>query len=143
MEENPTERRNFHRIDGLFPNLLSMRCTGGPPLDDEEWHVTDYYENIRTKVLNLNQTLGKCLEFEGVLPTRICSTPMKVSKMPENHIRCLSSLDRRELTKMSKSNETGSDPVHPSSQPRENLHYQYSQTNRRRLRACERKDRGI
>ena len=26
---------------------------GGPPLDDEFWHVTDYYNNIRTKVMNL------------------------------------------------------------------------------------------
>eukprot|EP00934_Nitzschia_sp_Nitz4_P003294 Nitzschia sp. Nitz4//scaffold75_size92586//3848//6839//NITZ4_004837-RA/size92586-augustus-gene-0.86-mRNA-1//-1//CDS//3329557651//3284//frame0 len=52
---------------------------GGPPLADEEWHVTDYYENTRSKLLAMNETLGWCHEYadNGLLPQRICTTAMK------------------------------------------------------------------
>lgn len=54
---------------------------GGPPLDDSYWHVTEYYENIRNKVINMDPSMGHCYkEFEGILPTRFCNTPMKVRK---------------------------------------------------------------
>jgi hypothetical protein len=53
---------------------------GGPPLDDDMWHVTDYYENIRNKVKNLGKDLGDCHKIEGSLPARMCNTPMKVRK---------------------------------------------------------------
>jgi hypothetical protein len=52
---------------------------GGPPLEDELWHIKDYYDNIRNKILNLDKSLGNCYEIEGTLPTRMCNTPMKVS----------------------------------------------------------------
>ena len=54
-----------------------IRRTGGPPLEDDFWHVTDYYENIRNKVKNLDAGLGTCYNIEGNLPTRLCNTPMK------------------------------------------------------------------
>jgi hypothetical protein len=58
----------------------SISCVlGGPPLEDEQWHIKDYYDNIRKKVLNLDKSLGNCYQIEGKLPTRMCNTPMKVS----------------------------------------------------------------
>ena len=51
---------------------------GGPPLDEAFWHVTDYYNNIREKVKNLDKDLGHCYKDEN-LPDRLCNTPMKVS----------------------------------------------------------------
>jgi hypothetical protein len=50
----------------------------GQPLDDDYWHVTEYYENIRTKIMNMNQTLGRCPEIgnNDELPLRLCNTPM-------------------------------------------------------------------
>lgn len=50
----------------------------GQPLDDSYWHVTDYYENIRNKVMNMDPTLGKCPEIanDGQLPLRLCRTPL-------------------------------------------------------------------
>ena len=47
-------------------------------MDDSLWHVTDYYENIRNKVKNLDKSLGKCYDVEGNLPARVCNTPLKV-----------------------------------------------------------------
>jgi len=46
-------------------------------LDDEHWHITDYYENIRSKALNLDSTVGACSEMKEFFPERICTTPMK------------------------------------------------------------------
>jgi hypothetical protein len=51
---------------------------GGPPLDEDLWHVTDYYENIRNKVRSLDESLGKCHDIKSKLPARMCNTPMKV-----------------------------------------------------------------
>ncbi|CAB9502397.1 expressed unknown protein [Seminavis robusta] len=50
---------------------------GGPPLADDYWHVKDYYENIQTKVKNMDPGLGKCysIKDEG-LPERMCKVPM-------------------------------------------------------------------
>jgi hypothetical protein len=57
-----------------------MVFTGGPPLDDELWHVTEYYQNIRNKVLKLDKNLGSCYKNNGKLPDRVCTTPLKVIK---------------------------------------------------------------
>jgi hypothetical protein len=62
-------------------NIWNEGVMGGPPLDEEMWHVTAYYENIRAKVKNLDKKLGKCYGIEGSLPTRMCNTPMKVSQL--------------------------------------------------------------
>ena len=56
---------------------LSLIMKGGPPLEDDYWHVTEYYENIRNKVKKLDKSLGSCYKIDGSLPTRLCSTPMK------------------------------------------------------------------
>lgn len=61
--------------------ILSIPLTGGPPLADEYWHVTEYYENIRTKVRSMDPSLGFCYNFHtsgNQLPGRICNTPLKV-----------------------------------------------------------------
>ena len=57
---------------------ISLRI-GGPPLDDDFWHVKDYYDNIRQKVVALDKALGACHKLDGTLPARMCNTPMKVS----------------------------------------------------------------
>ena len=62
-------------------NIWNEGVMGGPPLDDEMWHVTEYYDNIRTKVKNLDKKLGNCYKIQGSLPTRMCNTPMKVSQL--------------------------------------------------------------
>ncbi|GKY96425.1 hypothetical protein MPSEU_000602000 [Mayamaea pseudoterrestris] len=45
---------------------------GGPPLDDDYWHITAYYDNIRNKVNALDS--GLC--FDGQWPSRACLKPM-------------------------------------------------------------------
>lgn len=69
----------FAILEGLQSavNIWSEGVMGGPPLEDELWHVTDYYENIRNKVKNLDKKFGSCYKLEGTLPTRLCNTPMK------------------------------------------------------------------
>ena len=57
---------------------LRHNLTGGPPLDEDLWHVTEYYEKIRKKVKNLDPTLGKCNDIGSMIPARMCKTPMKV-----------------------------------------------------------------
>ena len=56
---------------------LFLHVVDGTPLDDDVWHVKDYYEKIRTKVANLET--GPCYEIaeKRGLPRRLCNTPMK------------------------------------------------------------------
>jgi len=58
-------------------NVWSEGTLTGQPLDEDYWHVNDYYKNIREKVLNLDKELGACYRIEGKLPTRMCNTPMQ------------------------------------------------------------------
>ena len=71
----------FSVLEGLevAVNTWMEGTMTGQPLDDDYWHVTEYYENIRTKIRNLNQTAGKCPDIanEGQLPARMCNTPMQ------------------------------------------------------------------
>jgi hypothetical protein len=46
-------------------------------LPDDAWHVTKYYDNIRSKALSLNSTLGKCHKYSDTLPSRVCDIPMQ------------------------------------------------------------------
>ena len=70
----------FTVLEGLevAVNSWMEHTMTGQPLDDEFWHVTGYYENIRNKILNMDQTLGHCpaIANEGQLPLRMCFTPM-------------------------------------------------------------------
>ena len=50
----------------------------GMVLPDDVWHVNAYYENIRNKVMNLDTTLGACNQYKGLIPVRMCNTPMRV-----------------------------------------------------------------
>lgn len=56
--------------------LYSEETMGGQPLADEHWHVTDYYENIRSKLKDLKEG-NQCEKISEKLPKRICTTPMK------------------------------------------------------------------
>ena len=59
----------------------SQGTMGGPPLDDDDWHVTSFYDEMREKVNAVlqNDEIGKCKAFalESNLPPRICSTPLQ------------------------------------------------------------------
>lgn len=50
---------------------------GGPPLEDELWHVGEYYESMRNKVRSLPPATGPCYELGSILPERICRTPLQ------------------------------------------------------------------
>jgi hypothetical protein len=70
----------FAVLEGLEVALNSwMEGTmTGQPLDDDYWHVTEYYDNIRHKMRNLNPTAGSCpaIANKEHLPARMCTTPM-------------------------------------------------------------------
>ena len=73
----------FSVLDALQVAIqrFSDGTMSGPPLDDEFWHVTDYYKNIRSKVMNLDPSIGHCHEIGNDLPSRICNTPMQARSM--------------------------------------------------------------
>eukprot|EP00980_Cylindrotheca_fusiformis_P004791 scaffold1028_cov135-Cylindrotheca_fusiformis.AAC.1 len=64
----------FSTTEALTRSLFGVE--GGPPLADEFWHVTEYYDNIREKVKNLDNSLGECYNDDN-LPDRVCNTPLK------------------------------------------------------------------
>jgi hypothetical protein len=45
-------------------------------LEDENWHMTKYYDNIRNKALNLDSSVGACSGVKDYFPERICTTPL-------------------------------------------------------------------
>lgn len=62
----------------------SSGTMGGPPLDDEDWFVTEYYENIKNKLETLlvkkdDENSMRCYDYakEFSLPSKICNTPMQ------------------------------------------------------------------
>jgi len=67
----------YTRLMFIFVFLLAA----GPPLADQLWHVTDYYENIRHKVRTMDPIHSECYSYQqkGELPGRVCNTPLKVS----------------------------------------------------------------
>lgn len=69
----------FAVLEGLQSavNIWTEGVMGGPPLEDDFWHVTDYYENIRNKLKNLDISKGHCSKISDKLPERLCTTPMK------------------------------------------------------------------
>lgn len=73
----------FSRRRSLFslsPRSCIVSSSEDYVLPDETWHVTSYYDNIRTKVASLDHSLGDCVKnYNGTLPTRMCSTKMRVS----------------------------------------------------------------
>ncbi len=118
--------------DSLFPCFQ-----GGPPLDDAFWHVTDYYENIRNKVLNLDKGLGSCYKNEGFLPTRVCTTPMKVRILSSWRLIAMFPLLHRTVFIVSPL--SGKNTIYTSSKLRGNGTLKYCQTSTRWLCTQERK----
>ncbi len=76
-----------HFLISFFSVIHSEKHTlGGPPLDDDYWHVTAYYENIRNKLKNLEATQGHCHEIESRLPPRVCELAMQVCVSIHIHV---------------------------------------------------------
>ena len=48
-------------------------------LPEQTWHVTDYYENMKSEIRNLDPSIGKCFNVNGTLPLGFCKYPIKVS----------------------------------------------------------------
>lgn len=48
-------------------------------LSDASWHVNEYYDNIRSKVMTLDTDLGNCNEYQNFLPDRVCKLQLRVS----------------------------------------------------------------
>jgi len=68
--------------DGV--EMWSSGTMGGPPLDDDEWHIGSYYDNIRAKLDVLlpsqeGDDAKRCGEFMTSvgLPSRICHVSMQ------------------------------------------------------------------
>lgn len=53
-----------------------VTITGGHPLPDEYWHVTEHYNNIHSKVKNMDPKIGFCQSVKDRLPLRVCTTRM-------------------------------------------------------------------
>jgi len=49
--------------------------TAGHPLSDEYWHITNYYESIKSKARQLNHTESNGCEILA-LPKRVCNMPL-------------------------------------------------------------------
>ena len=73
----------FSVLDALQVAIqrFSDGTMGGPPLDEEFWHVTDYYKNIRSKIMSLDSSIGRCHEVGWAVPSRACNTPMQARSM--------------------------------------------------------------
>ena len=54
-----------------------VTITGGHPLPDEYWHVTDYYKESRDKMTSLDAGVGSCLKLKDYVPERVCKTVMR------------------------------------------------------------------
>ena len=54
----------------------SFLSIAGHPLDGEYWHLTDYYENIKTKIKDAVES-GFCADLSDFLPERVCLTPLQ------------------------------------------------------------------
>ena len=80
----------FTLLSALYDALDMWSNTEGQVLPDDAWHVTSYYDNIRTKVLNLDPSVGSCYEYPDSrsLPTAVCKYPMRVSYLKRRFGSC-------------------------------------------------------
>lgn len=58
--------------------LWRENVQSGPPLDEDMWHISDYYENIKKSLLN-NETSFCHEQLREVASGRVCDVPMRVS----------------------------------------------------------------
>jgi len=63
-------------LTGLKEAITLWKTAGELP--DEAWHVNEYYDNIRSKVMNLGDDLGACSQYKGDLPDRACKVQLRV-----------------------------------------------------------------
>jgi hypothetical protein len=59
--------------------IFSEGTMGGPPLDQDYWHIGEYYANIRKKAQALDLSKGVCEANKEFFPARICNIVMRVS----------------------------------------------------------------
>jgi len=67
-------------LTALHEVLATWNEADGYMLNDEDWHVTAYYENTRSKVAALAEDVGWCSHYyqKAELPN-VCNYPMQVS----------------------------------------------------------------
>lgn len=67
----------FTLLTALKEVLTDWNDADGHEIADEDWHVTQYYNNIRTKLSSLEG--GACMEYSENDLDFVCKYPMKVS----------------------------------------------------------------
>ena len=75
-----TGRLLAYTILDAFQDALQTFTTGtagGPPLDGEDWHMGKLYQTMRTQLTQLSPTETGCAEWEGILPTRLCTVSLQ------------------------------------------------------------------
>jgi len=69
----------FAVLEGLeiaLSNWMQSSIDSGAPLPDKEWHMTEHYDNIRTKASSLDDNDAECNELKKILPKRVCKIPL-------------------------------------------------------------------
>jgi hypothetical protein len=74
--------------------LVTWSQTGGQLMPDEAWHLTGYYENIRTKVMAIKPEDSPCYSLQKDFPNsgfeNFCKYPMKVrTRTEQQDTQCL------------------------------------------------------
>ncbi len=63
-------------LEDAIDTWSEITIVEGHPLGDSFWHVTEFYDNIRSKALKLDSSVGACNQIKEFYPERICTTPM-------------------------------------------------------------------
>jgi len=63
-------------LDTALGNWMQSSIENGAPLPDEEWHMTEHYDNIRTKASSLDDNNAECNELTKFFPKRVCKIPL-------------------------------------------------------------------
>ena len=56
---------------------FSTGTMGGPPLEASEWHVGEYYTEMREKLATLDPAQTGCSDWGDKLPARVCTVPLR------------------------------------------------------------------
>jgi len=64
-------------LQDALDNWSDITIVEGQPLDGDFWHLTNYYENIESKIKSFDTSVGNCGELKDFIPERICSTPLQ------------------------------------------------------------------
>ena len=68
---------SFTVLRALYEAIDMWDQQPGKQLKDDMWHVSAYYENIKTKVANLDPRFGTCHGVEDRLPAEFCTMPFQ------------------------------------------------------------------